>query len=60
VPSIEELRARAAEQGIHPTDQDLMRVRGFLEVLLPALLELERLVPGETVPAGMFVPSEEP
>ena len=60
VPSIGELRARAAEQGVYPTDEDLERVRGFLSVLLPALVELERLVHGETVPAGLFVPAEEP
>jgi hypothetical protein len=58
VPSIEELRVRAAEQGVYPSDTDLERVRAFLIVLGPALRELERLVPPETVPAGLFLPVE--
>ena len=59
VPSIDELRAQAARQGVEPADEDLQRVQAFLTVLLPAFEELERLVPPETVPAGLFLPAEE-
>jgi hypothetical protein len=41
------LRAIAARQGIEPTDADLEAVRGFLETILPALRELEELLPPE-------------
>ena len=60
MPTIDELRVRAAREGVSPTDDDLERVRGFLEVLLPALASLEQLVPADTVPAGMFLPADEP
>lgn len=60
VPSIDELRAQAAQQGVEPTDEDLERVQAFLGVLLPAFEELERLVPPDTVPAGLFLPGEGP
>ncbi len=56
VPSVEEMRAQAHRQGVFPTDDDLERARSFLAVLLPALDELERLVPRATVPAGMYLP----
>lgn len=59
-PSIEQLRALAAQQGVTPTDEDLERVATFLAVLLPDLEGLERLVPPDTVPAGLFLPVEEP
>lgn len=58
VPSLAELRQVAGAQGVSPTDDDLEAVRGFLTVLLPAFAELERLVPPETVPAGLFLPGE--
>jgi hypothetical protein len=45
VPSIEELRRQAHAQGIHPGDDDLERVQGFLTVLFPQFAELEQLVP---------------
>jgi len=46
-PSIEFLRATAAQQGVFPTDEDLQGVLGFLEVVLPRLAEIEeRLPPG--------------
>jgi hypothetical protein len=60
VPSIDELRAESARQGVNPTDEDLERIQGFLSVLLPAFEALEHLVPPETVPAALFVPTEEP
>lgn len=59
VPSIDTMRELAALQGVHPTQEDLEAVQGFLAVLLPAFRELEQLVPPETVPAAMFVPTEE-
>jgi hypothetical protein len=59
-PALHELRAEAARLGVSPTDDDLERVRTFLEVILPAITELERLVPGEAPPAGLFRPEEEP
>jgi hypothetical protein len=58
-PSIDELRARAAEQGIHPTDADLERVQGFLAILLPQLEELERRVPADATPAAVYRPEAE-
>lgn len=54
-PSLAELRSLAEAQGVAPTDEDLEAVRGFLEMLLPAFEELER-VPSGTVPAGLFLP----
>lgn len=60
LPSIDYLRAAAALQGVHPADDDLRAAQGFLNVLLPAFAELENLTPEGTVPAGMFVPTEEP
>lgn len=53
VPTADELRALAALQGVAPTAEDLEAVRGFLAVLLPAFEELERLLPADTVPAGL-------
>ena len=47
---IERLREAAAAQGVHPTDEDLEGVRGFLERILPALAEIEERLPPETVP----------
>ena len=42
------LRAVAASRGVEVTDEDLEAVQGFLRSLLPALEELERLVPPGT------------
>ncbi len=44
-PSPAELRQIAERQGVSPTDEDLEAVRAFLDILLPAFEELERLVP---------------
>jgi hypothetical protein len=44
-PSPAELRRLAEAQGVTPTDEDLKAVRAFLEILLPAFAELERLFP---------------
>jgi hypothetical protein len=44
-PSPAELRQFAERQGVSPTDEDLEAVRAFLDILLPAFDELERLVP---------------
>jgi hypothetical protein len=44
-PSPAELRRIAEGQGVSPTDDDLEAVRAFLDILLPAFEELERLVP---------------
>jgi hypothetical protein len=59
-PSLEHLRAVAALQGVHPSDEDLAAVQGFLGVLLPAFSELDTLSPPGTVPAAMFVPTDQP
>ena len=46
-PSIAFLREAAAQQGVFPEDEDLAGVLGFLEVVLPRLVEIEqRLPPG--------------
>ena len=58
-PSLGELRRLAEAQGVAPTDEDLEAVRAFLAGLLPAFEELERLVPPATVPAGLFLPTED-
>ncbi len=50
-PSLEFLRELAARQGVAPDDADLEAVLGFLNVILPALAELERTLPPETAPA---------
>ncbi|HZR91799.1 MAG TPA: hypothetical protein VFA44_05245 [Gaiellaceae bacterium] len=49
-PSIDLLRGLAAQQGVFPTDEDLTGVLGFLEVILPSLVEIERRLPPETAP----------
>ena len=50
-PSLELLRELAARQGVAPDDADLEAVLGFLNVILPALAEIERTLPPETTPA---------
>ena len=47
---ISSLRALAERQGIEPTDEDLEAVVGFLETILPALEELEELLPPDARP----------
>jgi hypothetical protein len=44
------LRALAERQGVEPTDEDLEAVVGFLETIMPALEELEELLPADAVP----------
>jgi len=41
------LRALCEREGVSPADEDLAAVQGFLRAILPALEELERLVPDE-------------
>jgi hypothetical protein len=48
VPSIDFLRAAAAQQGVLPEEEDLRGVVGFLEVVLPRLAHLEDRLPPET------------
>jgi hypothetical protein len=60
VPTIDELRTQAARQGVFPADEDLERAQAFLAVLLPAFAKLEELVPADTVPAGMYLPTDAP
>jgi hypothetical protein len=50
--SLAELRRLTEGQGVTPTDEDLEAVRAFLEVVLPAFDEMERLIPPGTPPAG--------
>jgi hypothetical protein len=44
------LRETAQQQGVHPTDEDLEGVLGFLTRILPALAEIEDRIPPETTP----------
>ena len=37
-------------QGVFPSDEDLAAVGDFLDRILPALAEIEKLVPPETAP----------
>ena len=52
-PSLGELRRLTEAQGVTPTDEDLEAVRAFLDVVLPAFEEMERLIPPGTPPAGL-------
>ena len=45
VPSIDFLRAAAAQQGVFVEDEDLEAVLGFLGVVLPRLVEIEQRIP---------------
>ncbi|MGZ4110620.1 MAG: hypothetical protein ACXVP7_13150 [Actinomycetota bacterium] len=47
---VERLREEAAVQGVFPSDTDLAAVGDFLDRILPALAEIEELVPPETAP----------
>jgi hypothetical protein len=47
-PSLDFLRAAAAQQGVFVDDEDIAGVLGFLEVVLPRLAELEQRLPPET------------
>jgi hypothetical protein len=53
-PSIEFLRSLAAQQSVHPDEEDLEAVLGFLSAILPALADIERRLPPELPPA--FLP----
>ena len=44
------LRALAERQGVEPTDEDLEAVVGFLATILPALEELEEVLPADRTP----------
>lgn len=48
---LEVLRVLCQRQGVTPEDADLERVRGFLDVILPALEALEDGMPEDVVPA---------
>ena len=48
VPSIDFLRAYAAQQGVRVDDEDLAAVLEFLEVVLPRIGEIEERLPPET------------
>ena len=48
IPSIDFLRAAAAQQGVFVEQDDIAGVLAFLEVLLPRLAELEQRLPPET------------
>jgi hypothetical protein len=50
-PSLETLRALAAQEGVFPDDEDLEAVLGFLSAILPVLAEIERRLPPGTLPA---------
>jgi hypothetical protein len=51
------LRLVADAQGVDPTDADLERVGSFLAAFLPALEELERLLPADAEPAPFLPPA---
>jgi hypothetical protein len=53
-PTVDVLRGRALELGVSPSEEDLEKVRGFLEILLPQIDALEALVPPDAVPAAVF------
>jgi hypothetical protein len=55
-PSVEDLRRQAAALGIDASDEDLEGVRGFFEVILPALDEIERTLPADAAPTGVPLP----
>jgi hypothetical protein len=48
--SVAFLRELARRQGVEPSDEDLEAALGFLDAILPALEELEALLPADEVP----------
>jgi hypothetical protein len=44
------LRELAVRQGVEPSDEDLEAVLGFLNGIVPALGELEELLPADATP----------
>ena len=59
-PTVAHLRLQAAASGVHPTDADLEGVLGFLATILPALAEIERVLPAESAPADPYAAGETP
>ena len=59
VPTVAELRSSARVHGVEPSDADLVAVQGFLETILPSLIEIEDRQGGELPPAGLFLPGAE-
>jgi hypothetical protein len=49
--SLDFLRQLAARQGVFPTDEDLEAVLPFLEAIVPALEELDGMIPPDAAPA---------
>ena len=47
---IQALRELAGRQGVEPTDEDLEAVLGFLNGILPALADLEQMLPADAAP----------
>src|SRR5919108_4413359 len=52
---LETLRAWAASQGVHPTDEDLEAAETFLEVILPLVPEFEERIPATINPVSEVV-----
>jgi hypothetical protein len=52
-PSLDDLRRQAAALRIDAADEDLEGVRAFLDVILPALEEIERTLPADAPPTGV-------
>jgi hypothetical protein len=48
---LELLRSICERQGVTPTDADLEAVRGFVDLVVPALADIERRLPKGTEPA---------
>jgi hypothetical protein len=46
--SLDFLRELAVRQGIRPEDAELEAIRAFLDTIMPALEEVEALIPAET------------
>jgi len=44
------LRETAAQQGVHPTEEDLQGVLDFLTRILPPLEQIEERIPPEIAP----------
>jgi hypothetical protein len=50
------LRERCLAEGVDPSDEDVAAVTGFLDTILPALAEIEELLPADTAVAGLYLP----